>query len=146
MTQDPSTILLAEDNPNDLELTQLALQAGKCANQLDVVRDGAEALDYLFRRGTYSGRDPTEPRVILLDIKLPLVSGIEVLRAVKADTRTRHLPVVMLTSSAQDRDLAACYELGANSYIVKPVDVERFFDAVQQVGLYWLVLNEPDLQ
>jgi two-component system response regulator len=138
-------VLLAEDNPNDLELTVLALADGRCSNRLDVVRDGAEALDYLFRRGEYADRDPgEEPRVILLDIKLPLVNGVDVLRAIKADERTRHLPVVMLTSSDVDRDLEDCYQQGVNSYIVKPVDIDSFFEAIHQVGLYWLVLNRSD--
>jgi two-component system response regulator len=138
------TVLLVEDNPNDLELTQRALSRGRFVNRVDVARDGAEALDYLFCRGVHSGRDPADmPRVVLLDIKLPLVGGIEVLEHIRADERTRRLPVVMLTSSAEDRDLTACYRLGANSFIVKPVDIDQFFAAIQQVGLYWLVLNHP---
>lgn len=140
-----NTFLLVEDNPDDVELTLLALERSNCLNPVDVVRDGAEALDYLFRQGNHAGRPPgDEPRAILLDIKLPLVDGIEVLRKIKADARTRHLPVIMLTSSAQERDLDACYQLGTNSYIVKPVDSDRFFEAVRQIGLYWLVLNERD--
>jgi CheY-like chemotaxis protein len=128
-----------------MELTLLALESGRCANHIDVVRDGAEALDYLFRRGDYLDRSEEDaPRVVLLDIKLPLVSGIDVLAQVKENAETQHLPVVMLTSSAEDRDLAECYKLGANSYIVKPVDVDSFFDAMKQVGLYWLVLNRPE--
>jgi CheY-like chemotaxis protein len=138
-------VLLVEDNPTDMELTLLALESGRCVNHIDVVRDGAEALDYLFRRGAYVDRpDEDEPRVVLLDIKLPLVSGIDVLAKLKENDETQHLPVVMLTSSAEDRDLAECYKLGANSYIVKPVDVDSFFDAMKQVGLYWLVLNRPE--
>jgi len=146
MADGKPTILVVEDDPNDLELTLLALDAGKCANRLETARDGAEALDYLFRQGAYAGRQDDDPRVILLDIKLPLVNGIDVLRAIKADRRTQHVPVVMLTSSSEDRDLTTCYQLGANSYIVKPVDVDSFFDAVQHLGLYWLVLNQPDAQ
>jgi CheY-like chemotaxis protein len=145
MTRGAPTVLLVEDNPTDMELTLLALESGRCANHIDVVRDGAEALDYLFRRGDYLDRpDDDEPRVVLLDIKLPLVSGIDVLAQLKKNEETQHLPVVMLTSSAEDRDLVECYKLGANSYIVKPVDVDSFFDAMKQVGLYWLVLNRPE--
>jgi two-component system response regulator len=141
----PPTVLLVEDDPNDLELTLHALGRGKCANRIDVARDGAEALEYLFREGRHAGRDADEePRLILLDAKLPLISGIEVLRRIKSDPATRHLPVVMLTSSAEDVDLKACYDLGVNSYIVKPVDIEHFFDAIANVGVYWLVLNSPD--
>ena len=122
-----------------------ALKRGNLASQIDVARDGAEALDYLFGTGTFSGRDPADqPRVVLLDIKLPLVDGIEVLKAIRADEKTRAIPVVMLTSSAEDRDLKACYDLGANSYIVKPVDIEQFFAAIQQVGVYWMVLNRRE--
>lgn len=110
-----------------------------------MARDGVEALDYLFAEGSFAGRDDTvQPRVILLDIKLPLVNGIEVLRRVRADARTKHIPVVMMTSSAEDTDLKTCYALGANSYIVKPVDVTQFFAAINQIGLYWLVLNRPE--
>jgi two-component system, response regulator len=142
MTVTQSRILLVEDNPDDLELAQMAFKQGKFLNQIDVARDGAEALDYLFRRGPHADRDPyDQPKFILLDIKLPLVDGIEVLRQIKADEGLRHIPVVMMTSSAEDRDLAECYELGANSYIVKPVDMEQFFTAVQHIGVYWLVLN-----
>ncbi len=132
-------VLLVEDNPDDLELARLAFERGRFARSVDVARDGAEALDHLFGPGA---ADP--PQVVLLDIKLPLVDGIDVLRRVKADPRTRHIPVVMLTSSAQDRDLHACYELGANSYIVKPVDMEQFMSAVNSIGRYWLGLNLTD--
>ncbi|MBG0816626.1 response regulator [Planomonospora sp. ID82291] len=145
MRLSPSRVLLVEDNPNDLELAQLAFERGRFANQVDVARDGAEALDYLSARGAFAHRDPDDlPRVILLDIKLPLIDGIEVLSRIKNDQRLRHIPVVMLTSSAEDRDLAACYALGANSYIVKPVDMEQFFNAIQNIGVYWLLLNHPD--
>lgn len=145
MTRGAPTVLLVEDNPTDMELTLVALESGKLANHIDVVRDGAEALDYLFRTGAHTERPPeNEPRVVLLDIKLPLINGIDVLRRLKENSRTRHLPVVMLTSSAEDRDLAECYKLGANSYIVKPVDVDNFFEAMRQVGLYWLVLNRSE--
>jgi two-component system response regulator len=145
MMKSQSSILLVEDNANDLELALHALKRGNLASQIDVARDGAEALDYIFCRGAFSGRDPADqPKVVLLDIKLPLVDGIEVLKAIRADEQTRALPVVMLTSSAEDRDLKACYDLGANSYIVKPVDIEQFFAAIQQVGVYWLVLNRRE--
>ena len=141
----PTRVLLVEDNPDDLELAQLAFERGRFANTVDVARDGAEALDHLFCAGRYADRDPADaPRLVLLDIKLPLVDGIDVLRAIKADARTKHIPVVMLTSSAEDRDLHDCYELGANSYIVKPVDMEQFLQAVQNIGLYWLILNQTD--
>jgi two-component system response regulator len=134
-----------EDNPNDLELALLAFDRGGFGNSVDVVRDGAEALEYLFCRGRHAGRSPLdEPRLVLLDVKLPFVDGPEVLRQIKADPRTRHLPVVMLTTSAEDRDLRRCYAYGANSYIVKPVDLERFFRAVQDIATYWLELNRPD--
>ncbi|MER7275212.1 response regulator [Dactylosporangium sp. NPDC000244] len=131
-------VLLVEDNPDDLELALLALDRGSFTTAVDVARDGAEALDYLFTRR------PEPPQVVLLDIKLPLVDGIDVLRQIKAEPRTRHIPVVMLTSSAQDRDLRACYELGANSYIVKPVDMEQFMAAMNNIGAYWLGLNLTD--
>jgi two-component system response regulator len=138
-------ILLVEDNPNDLELTLHALDRGRFGDRVDVVRDGAEALDYLFGKGAHADRDPTElPRVVLLDLKLPLLDGVEVLREIRADPRTSRLPVVMLTSSAEDQDLQACYALGVNSYIVKPVDIDQFFTAIQQVGMYWLILNRPE--
>jgi two-component system, response regulator len=141
----PGRVLLVEDNPNDLELAQLAFERGRFANQVDVARDGEEALEYMFCRGRYASRDAGEvPRVVLLDVKLPFVDGTEVLRRLKAAVSTRHVPVVMLTSSAQDQDLQACYELGANSYIVKPVDMEQFLTAVQNIGLYWLMLNQTD--
>lgn len=138
------TILLVEDNPDDEELTRLAFKECNFANELVVVRDGQEALDYLFATGKYSGRDICDqPQVILLDLKLPKVDGLEVLSRVRADERTRFLPVVILTSSKQEQDLIAGYSLGANSYIQKPVDFTQFVEAVCQLGLYWLVLNEP---
>ena len=136
-------ILLIEDNPDDEELTLLAFQKCKVANEVVVARDGAEALDYLFATGAYAGRDVAAlPQVCLLDLKLPKVDGLEVLRRVRADPRTRRLPVVILTSSKQEQDLLESYDLGANSYIRKPVDFERFLEAVKQLQLYWLVLNE----
>jgi CheY-like chemotaxis protein len=139
------TVLLVEDNPNDLELTLHALERGRLGNRVDVVRDGAEALDYLFGKGNYAHRDMADlPRVVFLDLKLPFVTGVEVLREIRADPRTSRLAVVILTSSAEDQDLQACYALGVNSYIVKPVDIDQFFAAIQQVGAYWLILNRPE--
>lgn len=137
-------ILIVEDNPDDLELTLYALREHNVANRLHVARDGAEALDFLFAEGAFSGRDMTaQPVVILLDLKLPKVSGLEVLERVKADPRTATIPVVVLTSSREQPDIARAYELGANSYIVKPVDFEQFTDSIRELGLYWLVLNIP---
>ena len=137
-------LLIVEDNPNDLELTLHTLRLNHLTNPIQVARDGAEALDYVFCTGPYAGRRIEDgPRVILLDLKLPLVDGIEVLRRVKADPRTRAIPVVVLTSSREERDLVEAYHLGANSYIVKPVDFEQFTTAVRQVGLYWALLNQP---
>jgi two-component system, response regulator len=131
-------ILLVEDNPSDIELTLHALKKNHLANHIDVVRDGAEALEYLFGAGATPA-----PRLILLDLKLPKVDGLEVLQKVKADPRTQSIPVVVLTSSREDRDVVECYKLGVNSYIVKPVDFVQFAEAVQNLGLYWLLLNEP---
>ena len=139
-------ILLVEDNPNDEELTRHAFKKYNLSNRLQVVRDGEEALDFLFGRGDYSERDLGQtPRVILLDLKLPKVDGLEVLRQVKADPRTHHIPVVVLTSSREERDILSGYDRGANSYIVKPVDFEQFTEAVREVGMYWLLLNRPPL-
>jgi CheY-like chemotaxis protein len=138
------TILLVEDNTSDIELTQRALSKSRIANEMVVVQDGQEALDYIFGAGAYAGRDVSVvPGVTLLDLHLPKVSGLDVLRAVRADLRTRRMPVVILTSSNEERDVAAGYDLGVNSYIQKPVDFERFAEAVRTLGLYWLVLNEP---
>jgi two-component system response regulator len=137
-------ILLVEDNPSDAELTLRALKKAHVTNDVHVVRDGAEALEFLFGEGAYAARAGAAlPRVVLLDLKLPKVDGLEVLRRVKADKRTKMIPVVVLTSSREESDLVASYHLGANSYIVKPVDSDKFFEAVHQVGLYWLLLNEP---
>ncbi len=141
---EPVEILLVEDNPDDVELTLHALRKYNLANAIAVVRDGAEALDFLFRTGAYAGRTVNNiPRVVLLDLKLPKVDGIEVLRRIKGDPRTRLIPVVVLTSSQEESDLVESYRLGANSYIVKPVDFEQFTEAVRQLGLYWLLLNQP---
>ena len=135
-------ILLVEDNPDDEALTLRALKKNNILNQVVVAHDGVEALDYLFAEGSYANRDPgVRPEVILLDLKLPRVDGLEVLRRVRADKRTSLLPIVILTSSKEERDMIESYSLGANSYIRKPVDFVQFGDAVQQLGLYWLVLN-----
>ena len=136
------TILLVEDSPIDEELTLRVLEKNKIGNRVVVVRDGAEALDYIFAKGIHASRDATKlPSVILLDLKLPKMGGLEVLRAIRAEERTKLLPVVILTSSKEDKDLAGGYSLGANSYIVKPVDFTQFSEAVRQLGLYWLLLN-----
>ncbi|MBM3934246.1 MAG: response regulator [SAR202 cluster bacterium] len=140
-------ILLVEDNPRDVELTLRALRKNNLSNKIHVVRDGAEALDYLFSRGEYEGNGPdNSPRVVLLDLKLPKVDGLEVLRIVKADSRLKKLPIVVLTSSREERDLVESYSLGVNSYIVKPVDFDQFVEAVKQLGLYWIVLNQVPTQ
>jgi CheY-like chemotaxis protein len=137
-------ILLVEDNPDDQELTLRALKANNIMNEVVVVQDGAEALDYLFGDGAYEGRDLSiMPQVILLDLKLPKIDGLEVLRRLRADERTRFLPVVILTSSKEQMDVVNGYSLGANSYVQKPVDFTAFREAVRQLGLYWLLLNEP---
>jgi len=138
------TILLVEDNPDDETLTLRALIKNNILNQVTIVRDGAEALDYLFGQGVYAGRDVgQQPAVTLLDLKLPKVDGLEVLKRLRADARTRLLPVVILTSSKEEQDLISGYHLGANSYIRKPVDFTQFMEAIRQVGLYWLMMNEP---
>jgi two-component system response regulator len=143
MTPDPAEILLVEDNPDDAELALYALEKNKVANRIAVARDGVEALDFIFREGRYADRRSAEgPKLILLDLKLPKMDGIEVLRRLKKDPRSSSIPVVMLTSSREERDILESYKLGVNSYIVKPVDFEQFTKAVQQIGLYWLVLNE----
>ena len=134
-------ILLVEDNPDDEALTRRALAKNNIQNEVLVAHDGAEALDYLLGTGAHAGR-PIAPEVILLDLKLPKVDGLEVLRRIRADDRTRLLPVVILTSSREERDLISGYGLGANSYIRKPVDFQQFVEAVRQLGLYWLVMNE----
>jgi CheY-like chemotaxis protein len=137
------TILLAEDNPDDVTLTLRALKKSKIMNEVVVAQDGIEALDYLFGAGKYAGRDTKIlPQVVLLDLKMPKMDGLEVLQRIREDERTKVLPVVVLTTSSEDRDRIESYKLGANSYIRKPVDFNQFADAVNQLGLYWLVLNE----
>ena len=137
-------ILLVEDNPDDERLTLRALDRHQISNEVEVARDGAEALDYLFGTGEHEGRDLTDaPAVVLLDLKLPKIDGLEVLRRLRADARTSLQPVVILTSSAQEEDRIRGYELGANSYVRKPVDFNEFSEAIRQLGLYWLILNEP---
>lgn len=136
-------ILLVEDNPRDLELTLAALAKCQLANDIVVARDGAQALDYLNVRGDYAERAPGPPAVVLLDLKLPKVDGLEVLEKVKTDAKLRQIPVVMLTSSREERDLIRSYELGVNSFVVKPVDFNAFFEAIQDLGMFWAILNEP---
>ncbi|MDB6115183.1 MAG: two-component system response regulator [Lacunisphaera sp.] len=136
-------ILLVEDNLKDIDLTLAALDEHNLANEVVVARDGVEGLDYLYSRGKFAGRDPGLPAVMLLDIKMPKLNGLEVLRQMRTDPALKNLPVVMLTSSREEPDLAASYELGANAYVVKPVDFAQFVDAVKQVGAFWAVLNEP---
>lgn len=137
-------ILLVEDNPDDAELTIRALKKNNVANSIIHLNDGAEALDYLFNEGDYADKkELPKPRAILLDLKMPKVNGIEVLRRIKSDERTKYFPVIVLTSSNEDPDVATCYELGVNSYIVKPVAFEGFLKAVSDLGMYWLLLNQP---
>jgi two-component system response regulator len=138
-------LLLVEDNPRDAELTIRGLKKAGLANRLFWVKDGEEALDYLFMRGTYEKRDPGLPKLVLLDLKMPKVDGIEVLKVVKADDKTRRIPVVVMTSSQEERDLAASYELGVNSYIVKPVDFAAVAEVVCQAGYYWLAINRTPM-
>ncbi len=146
MSQKPIEILLIEDNPNDEELTLYALKKNNVTNHIQVVRDGAEALEYLFCTGAYAHRRIDDaPKVILLDLKLPKMDGLEVLERIKTDERTRILPVVVLTSSQEERDIVESYQLGVNSYIVKPVDFEQFVEAVRRLGLYWMLLNQTPL-
>jgi len=136
-------ILLVEDNPNDAELTLEALAEHHLANDVKWVHDGEEALDYLYCRGKYTGRECNELAVVLLDLKLPKVDGLEVLRTMKADERLKYIPVVVLTSSREERDLVDSYKLGVNAYVVKPVDFEDFMSAVKQLGAFWAIVNEP---
>jgi two-component system, response regulator len=140
----PKVILLVEDNPSDVALTQRALAKSRIANELVVAEDGQEALDYLWGTGVRAGQAlPELPALILLDLKLPLLDGLEVLRRIRADERTRRLPVVILTTSREEQDVAQSYDLGANSYIRKPVDFMQFVQSIEHLGLYWLVMNEP---
>ncbi|MBW4453122.1 MAG: response regulator [Nostoc indistinguendum CM1-VF10] len=142
-SEQPISIVLVEDNPTDAELTIRALRRSRIGNQIQLLEDGAEALDFLFCRENYAHRSMTnQPKVILLDLKLPRISGLEVLRQLKADPRTQRIPVVVLTSSAEDQDMIESYQLGVNSYIVKPVDFEQFNQAVQQLGFYWILFNQ----
>jgi CheY-like chemotaxis protein len=136
-------ILLVEDNPNDLELTLIALERSQLANEVVVVRDGAEALDYLHARGAYVSRDQGNPAVVLLDLKLPKVDGLEVLAEIRGSATLKSIPVVMLTSSREEQDLVRSYELGVNAYVVKPVDFTEFVRAIADLGIFWAVLNEP---
>ena len=137
-------ILLVEDNPRDAELTIRALKKKNLANSLFHVEDGVEALDFLFARGKYSDRDINDtPKVVLLDLKLPRIDGLEVLTAIKADERTQAIPVVIVTSSAEDPDVKKAYQLGANSYVIKPVQFDGFMEAMVRVGIYWLMVNHP---
>jgi CheY-like chemotaxis protein len=135
-------ILLVEDSENDIELTLAALTK-HVANEVVVARDGAEALDYLFRRGKYAARAGSDPVLVMLDLKMPKVDGLEVLRTIKTDSALKRIPVVVLTSSREQRDVIESYEMGVNAYVVKPVEFEQFIDAVKQLGLFWLLLNEP---
>jgi len=135
-------ILLVEDNASDAELAMRALRKGKLANGITWVKDGAEALEFIFRDGAYAGRPDQLPRLILLDLKLPKVDGIEVLRRIKSDERAKTIPVVVLTSSAEERDIVESYKLGVNSYVVKPVEFEQFSETVAQAGFYWMLVNK----
>ena len=144
MTEQPVEILLVEDNPNDVELALHAFRKNNLTNRIHVARDGVEAVEFLFCTGAYANRNMADhPKVVLLDLKLPRMDGLEVLRRVKSDPRTRSIPVVVVTSSREERDLVESYKLGVNSYIVKPVDFGRFTEAVGQLGFYWVLLNQP---
>lgn len=137
-------VLLVEDNPDDEELTRIAFEKSRLLNELVVARDGAEALDYLFAQGRYADRSPERlPQVILLDLKLPKISGLDVLRRIRDDERTRMIPVVVLTSSKEEEDIVRSYRLGANAYVRKPVDFNEFSEAATQLGVFWLLLNQP---
>ena len=140
---EPSKILLVEDDPHDVELTLSALTENHLTNEIVVARDGAEALDYLYRRGAYQTREARNPAVILLDLKLPKVDGLEVLKRVKSDPDLRTVPVVMLTSSREEQDLAESYDSGSNAYVVKPVGFMDFVEAIGELGLFWAVVNQP---
>ena len=139
----PKRILLVEDDPNDVELTLTALEEYNLANEVVVVRDGVEALDYLYHRGKFEQRSSESPIVILLDLKMPKLDGVQVLQQVKADQQLRLIPVVVLTSSRESRDLEECYQLGVNAYVVKPVRFTEFIEAIRQIGVFWMLINEP---
>lgn len=140
---DTKTILLVEDNPDDEILTLRALKKNRIGNEVVVAHDGVEALDYIFGTGIYDGRDPKDiPQLILLDLKLPKIGGLEVLQRLRADDRTRYIPVVVLTSSSEEQDIISSYDLGANSFVQKPVDFDEFIEATRQLGMYWLVINK----
>jgi CheY-like chemotaxis protein len=136
-------ILLVEDDPKDVELTLTALEEYKLANEVVVARDGEEALDYLYRRGNFTTRSTDNPAVLLLDLKLPKVDGLEVLQQIKADAKLKLIPVVVLTSSHEERDMVTSYKLGVNAYVVKPVDFHEFVNAVKELGIFWALVNEP---
>jgi two-component system response regulator len=137
-------ILLAEDNAGDAEMTIRALAKNNLANNLLHVKNGADALDFLFGEGKYAGRDiENKPKIVLLDLKMPKVNGIEVLHKIKSDPRTKKIPVIVLTSSKEDPDIQRCYDLGVNSYVVKPVEFVRFYEAISDLGLYWMIVNQP---
>ncbi len=136
-------ILMVEDDPKDVELTLTALEEYKLANEVVVARDGEEALDYLYGRGSFTTRTPGNPAVLLLDLKLPKVDGLEVLQQIRAEEKLRMIPVVVLTSSHEERDMVASYKLGVNAYVVKPVDFHEFINAVKELGIFWAVINEP---
>ncbi len=146
MFENEVEILYAEDNPTDVELTLVALRRSRLANSIHIARDGAEALDFLFCRGPFASRDFSAPRLVLLDLKLPKVDGIEVLQAIRQDERTKLIPVVVMTSSKEQKDLIESYKLHVNSYIQKPVDFDQFQKVVERLGLYWLVVNQPPPQ
>ncbi|MGB9716442.1 MAG: response regulator [Thermodesulfovibrionales bacterium] len=140
-------ILLVEDNPNDAELAIRALKKHNLANKVHIAKDGVEALDFIFGTGSYADRDVNDkPKVVFLDLKLPKVDGLDVLKKIKSDERTKTIPVVVLTSSTEERDIIESYQLGVNSYIVKPIDFDKFVDAVSELGLYWLLLNQPPIR
>jgi CheY-like chemotaxis protein len=146
MMADFKRILLAEDNPKDVELTLAALEAHNLANEVVVVSDGAETLDYLYRRGKFAMRDEHNPAVVLVDLKMPKVDGMEVLRTIKSDNDLKPVPVVVLTSSREEEDLVESYKLGVNAYVVKPVDFKKFVDSVKQIGGFWALTNEPPVR
>lgn len=139
------TILLVEDDPKDIELTLLALEEQTLVNDISVVRDGAEALDYLYQRGKFAGREPGNPVLILLDIKLPKIDGLEVLQEIKNNPDLKTIPVVIMTSSSDEQDINTSYKNGTNAYVVKPISFDEFQSAVKQIGLFWLLLNQPPL-